>query len=51
MSAQSDVFPAVFDHGLRCRRVAPSPNVLNASFSKVFLGETEGSFLGADLRT
>ena len=32
-------------------RAVPSPNVLNGVCSEVFLGETEGPFLGADLRT
>ena len=31
-------------------REAPSPNVPNGVCSEVFLGETEGPFLGADLR-
>ncbi len=31
-------------------RAAPSPNVLSGFFSGVFLGETDGPFLGADLR-
>jgi hypothetical protein len=30
---------------------APSPNVPNGVGSEVFLGETEGPFLGADLWT
>jgi hypothetical protein len=32
------------------RCVAPSPNVPNGVLPEVFLGETEGPFLGADLQ-
>ena len=44
------VFSAVFDHGIEGPRACALAERAQRVFSEVFLGETEGPFLGADLR-